>query len=213
MVLGIIKVLGVMFFLYLLWRNLRESYGEKAVVIFGWTSLLVFMVGSRLAYGLINWGKWEMVGQWWQITANPGMIYEGGLAAVVLLIWGISRVNSWKMWAFLEDVTAMFYALMAVIIFNEWWWNREGKLLLVGLTMLFGCMLAILFKGKYRAYSWYRSGKKGFIFGMCGVMVFLLLMAEAIMFRAGWGAIIFYLIMSLISGVQLVILGEVWKRN
>lgn len=203
----------VIFFWYWLWRNLRENYTEKAVVIFGWTSLVSFVVGSRLAYGLLNWGKWETAEQWWQIMANPGMIYEGGLAAVFLLIWWMSKVNNWKMWAFLEDVTAMFYALMTILIFNEWWWNREVKTLLVGLTMLFGFALATFFKGNYRAYSWYRSGKKGFIFGMCGIIVFLLLAAEAVLFRAGLGTIIFYLIMGLISGVQLVILGEVWKRN
>ncbi|MCX6726326.1 MAG: hypothetical protein NTY75_00715 [Candidatus Shapirobacteria bacterium] len=213
MILGIVKVMGTIFFLYLLWRNLRESYDEKKLVVFGWASLLAFVVGSRLAYGLLNWGKWETVSQWFNLTAKPGMIYEGGIAAVLLLIWWMSRINNWKIWSFIEDITALFYGLMAIIVLDEWWWNKDIKLLAVGLTMLFGWALAIFFKGKYRSYLWYRSGKKGFIFGMDGVIIFLLLTAEAILFKEGLGVIVFYLIMSLISGVQLVILGEIWKRN
>lgn len=213
MTLGILKVVGVIVFMYLLWRNLKDSYKDSELVVFGWTSLLVFVVGSRLVYGLFNWGKLETVGQWFNLTAKPGMVYEGGIAAVLLLIWWMSRLNNWKMWSFLEDVTAMFYALVTVIIFDEWWGSREVRLLTISLTMLFGCVLAIYFKGKYRSYSWYRSGKKGFIFGMTGAIIFLLLMAEAILFKEGLGVMMVYLIMSLISGWQLVILGDVWKRN
>lgn len=213
MTLGIIKVLGAVVFMYLLWRNLRESYDEKKLIIFGWMSLLVFVVGSRLTYGLVNWGKWGAVSEWLKLTTNPGMIYEGGIAAVIMLIWWMSTVNNWKMWAFLEDVTALFYALMTIIIIDEWWWNKGLKLLLVGVIMGLGCGLALLFKGKYRSYSWYRSGKKGFIFGMTGLIVFFLLMVEAIWFKEKPVVVILYSIMSLISGWQLVMLGEIWKRN
>jgi hypothetical protein len=213
MTLGIIETIGAVVYMYLLWRNLRENYDEKQLVIFGWTSVLAFVVVSRLVYGLLNWGKWKTVDQWFNLTANPGMFYGAGVVAVILLIWWMSRINNWKIWSFIEDITALFYGLMAVIVIDEWWKNKDIKLLIVSLTMLFGWALAIFFKGKYRSYSWYRSGKKGFIFGITGVIVFLLMAAEAILFKEGLGVIVLYLIMGLISGVQLVILGEVWKRN
>ena len=52
-------VVGMILFLYLTWRNLREDYKEGVLVSFSWLALLAMVLGGRLLYGLLNWGVWN----------------------------------------------------------------------------------------------------------------------------------------------------------
>lgn len=214
MVLGIIKLVGAVLYLYLLWRNLRDNYKDELLVVYGWLSLLVFLIGSRVTFGLLNWGKFETFGQWFQISTFPGMFYGGGVVAVLLMTWWFSEVNSWKIWSFLEDALQLFFGLLTVIVLGEWWSaGMDIRYLMVSLTMLFGLTLAWFFKGRYRSFTWYVSGKKGFAVGMTAAIIFLLLALEAFLFKEGLIILILYVVASLISLTQLVILGEIWHKK
>jgi len=201
-------------FLYFLWRNLRDSYEEEKIVSFGWLSLLLFVIGSRLAYGLLNWGKFDSIGGWFQLTSIPGMIYEGGILAVILISWWYAKVNNWKIWSFFEDITSLLYIFLTFFYLDEWWQSgQEVRLLVTGLTLLFGHVLANYYSGRYRSFSWYKSGKKGFVFGMTNLVVSLLFLGEAFLFKDSWPILVTFSILCLIFAVQLVMLGELWKKS
>jgi prolipoprotein diacylglyceryltransferase len=209
----IINIFVILVYLYLIWRNLRDNYGEDKLIAFGWWSILLFILGSRITYGLVNWGTFDTAVQWWQIEKIPGLIYGGGIATVVGFSWWFSNKNGWKIWSFAEDILPFAYLILFVVELSQWWNSKDIKTLLFSLTMLFGYTLTLMFNGRYRSFSWYRSGKKGFDVGATGVIIFLVLIIEVVVFKESWMLLVLYSILSLLSLVQLVILGDIWHKK
>lgn len=46
MSLGIFRILGLVVFMYLLWRDLRDNYGDEKIINYAWIALLGFLVGE-----------------------------------------------------------------------------------------------------------------------------------------------------------------------
>lgn len=208
-----IYILVIILYLYFLWRNLRDDYESDKLITFGWQSILLFLIGSRIAYGLVNWGIFETVSQWWQINSEKGMIFGGGVGLVLVLSWWTSSKNNWKLWSFLEDFLPLMYVVLFVLVLLGWWVSKDIKSLMISLTMLFGFTLTLMFDGRYRSYPWYYSGKKGFNVGATGVIISIVLIIEAIVIKEKIGLLIIYAVLGLLSLTQLVILGEIWHKK
>lgn len=206
-------LLLIVVYLYVLWRRLRDNYQEDKLITFGWLSTLVFVVGSRLTFGLSNWGVFETGDQWWQIHNIPGMVFGGGVLSVSLLSWYITTKNNWKMWSFVEDLLPLGYLVLFVLGLDQWWFLKNVRVLVEALTMLLGFCLTLYFNSRYRSYSWYLSGKKGFSVGATCAVVFLILIIETIVFGKGYPLLIIYSLISLLSIAQLVILGDIWHKK
>lgn len=214
MVFGILMVFGAILFLYLTWRNLRENYQEEKLISYSWLTLLAFMVGGRLVFGLVNWGVWN--GNWmdwlsfWQ---KPGFNYWGGAGAMLLVTVWECKVNEWKIWAYLEDMTPIVYVFGGLLMADEW--MRAGFSLKAGmgvLIMILGLAVNRWVSKKYRSFGWYRSGKKGFGFFFTNMVVFLILaLVAAILLKDVTVAVIFG-VFGLIFMTGLFILGEVFSR-
>ena len=154
----ILGILGVVGYLYLSWRTLRESYQEEDVVAFSWVALLLFLVGGRLSFGLLHWGIWnDNPGAWlefWKM-GEMSLIGAGVLWAAFALL--IIRDKEWKIWPFFEDVLPSFWFLL--MIFGLISANWMFILALVG-----AMILTLPMKKKYRSLQWFKSGRKGFLF-------------------------------------------------
>jgi prolipoprotein diacylglyceryltransferase len=59
MILGIVRAIAVLLFMYLSWRNLRDNYKEENLITFLWIIVILFLVGGRVGFGFINWGIWN----------------------------------------------------------------------------------------------------------------------------------------------------------
>lgn len=200
--------------MYLTWRKLRDDYQEEDLISYGWLAVLGMMLFSRLAYGFLNWGVWNE--NWWDwllFWEKPGTNIIAGYLGILLTSWWWTLAKNWKFWSFLEDMTDNFLILFTLVVVDEiirsWIdWRWFG---VMGLLILTTVATKILF-GKYRSFSWYRSGKKGFVFLVANILFWL-----------GWFGIsgnYLGLIMGLISLFGLVILGDVlvflkilWRRK
>ncbi|MDD4027105.1 MAG: hypothetical protein PHO75_02840 [Candidatus Shapirobacteria bacterium] len=207
--LGILRIIGILLFVYLTWRNLRDNYEEDKIVTYSWISLLGFFVGGRITYGLINFGIWnDSWLSWFSVWNKPGMDYVGGFLSLILVNFIFSKLNNWKFIPFCEDILINVLLLIVFLMGDEFLRTKfdlkvGGYLLLLILLMFF----VNLAKKKYRSLVWYKSGKKGFAFFATGFISFLILGILGIVFKVNLIYSILYWIISLISLVGLGILG------
>lgn len=213
MSLGIIRILGIIIFVYLTWRNLKDNYEEDKIVTYSWVALLAFLVIGRVTFGLVNFGVWnDSWLSWFSVWDKPGMDYVGGLFGIMLVNFIFSRINSWKFIPFCEDMLSNVLLFLAFLMGDEF--IRSKLDLKVGVYLLFLVLMMLLLgwaKKKYRSLVWYKSGKKGFAFLITAFISFLILGFLGLYFNISIVYSILYWIISLISLVGLFILGEVFN--
>jgi hypothetical protein len=211
MYFGIVRVLIVVVFLYLMWRNMRDDYHDKELIKFCWSILLVFFLGGRLLYGLFNWRVWnENWLDWVSVWVVPGFSYLGGYLAV--LIYTVFSVNKyeWKLWNVLEDLSIIFTLFILALLISDFsfsGWTLVGLGRIMSLAMVL--ILASMVSGKYRSFNWYYSGKKGFLFfWINGWYSFIGLGVLFWLNQPLWMKLL-YLAWNLLSVIGLFILGDV----
>jgi hypothetical protein len=183
----IIGVVGCLVYLYLSWRTMRENYREEDMIAFGWVSLLVYLIGSRIAF---VWSEPKLWLEFW--IMNQGFVL-GGYLLWLGLAWLVTSDRGWKFFAFGEDslINLAWINLVFFVVSMQW------KMIIL---LLIVCVVGWVFKGRYRSLWWYKSGKKGFLFLLVNMVFFV-----------GFSVITanyFYLIMTLLSTVGLVMLGN-----
>ena len=211
--LGILRIIGIILFAYLTWRNLRYNYEEDKIVTYSWISLLSFFIGGRITYGLVNFGIWnDSWLSWFSVWNKPGMDYIGGFLVLMLINFVFSKINSWKFIPFFEDGLINSLILFLFLLTDEL--IRSKFDLKVGIYLLFLVLMILLVnlaKKKYRSLVWYKSGKKGFAFLITGFFAFLILGFLGLYFKVNLTYSILYWVVSLISLTGLCILGEVFN--
>lgn len=211
MSLGIFRVLGIILFLYLLWRNLRENYDDQKIVTFSWLALLGFLLFGRLFYGLIHWGIWnDDLVDWVLVGSKPGMSYIGGYLGIILISWLFTRKEQWKFFNFMEDLVRPFLVMSGFFMLDELFRSKfslELVFFLVLIILMFP--LFIFITNRYRSFVWYRSGKKGFVLLLLNFLFFLGIGGLLILFKDSLVNVVLSFIISLGSLVGLLILGEI----
>ena len=209
--LGIIRIIGIVIFLYLLWRNLRESYDDQKIIGYSWLALVGFLFFGRLGYGLINWGIWNNnLTDWLAVWNEPGMSYMSGYLGLVLVTWLYARQQQWKFLNFMEDLVKPFLALISLMMIDEWARSKfSWQILIYILMIILVYMLSNWLSGKYRSFVWYKSGKKGFVLLATNFLFFLVLAFVFGVFGDNLANLILASVISLISVVGLFILGGV----
>lgn len=208
MSLGIFRILGLVVFMYLLWRDLRDNYGDEKIINYAWIALLGFLVGGRLTYGLVNWGIWnDSFSSWISVWNKPGTNYIGSYLGLVFMSWLVIYKNQWKFLSLLDDIIKPTLVFSWLLMFDEWVRSNFSikplvYLILLGLDVFF----VIWLNKKYRSFIWYKSGKKGFVLLFNNIIFFLTVFVVLIMLKDNWVSIFLALIISLISGVGLYIL-------
>lgn len=198
------RTIGIVLFMYLTWRNLRESYAEDDLITYGWLSILALLIGSRIAFGVLHWGVWnDRWLNWLLFWEKPGSSLVFGYLVMILVSWWWAGTRGWRVWSFLEDITFNLLLMLGLIIANDnlasW---MDVKKWLIVVVLIVGGLIGWLLSGRYRSFVWYRSGKKGFVFLVVNMVVWLLL--------AGLNRNYWSLGLSLISLLGLVILGDVF---
>lgn len=202
MIFGILKLVVLVLFLYLVWRNLRDDYKENELIDYSWLAVTVALVSGRLSYGLINWGVWnESLTNWFSFWSNHGFNYVGAVVGLMLVTWWNCRDKEWKLWPFLEKITWIIYLILSLLMLGERLWFHA-------VVFVIAMVISIQISGRYRAFVWYKSGKRGFVFFFVNLLVGLMLALVSWWLKDGPIVIISYLILSLISGVGLVMLAN-----
>jgi hypothetical protein len=211
MTLGILRILGIIVFVYLIWRDLKDDYNEQKIIGYSWLALIGFLVLGRIFFGLIHWGVWNInVIDWLTVWNKPGMSYIGGYLGLALVTWIYGKKQQWKILAFMEGVLKPVLVLMGFLIIDEWLRSKMDWRILIYLLIIVVAYIVSIWVGKrYRSFVWYKSGKKGFVFLFINFLTFLLLVIDLIIFKENIINIILASIISLISICGLFILGEI----
>ena len=204
-------MLGIIIFVYLLWRGLKDNYDNQKIISYSWLALLSFLIVGRLTFGVINWGVWNSnLMDWVSVWTKPGMSYIGGYLGLLLLTWIYAKGQQWKVLAFGEDIMKPVLVWSWFLMADEWWRTKMDFKILVYLMILIVVYLISVWIGKkYRSFVWYKSGKKGFVFLFTNFLFFLLLAIDLIVFKEDLIGIILASVTSLIFAIGLFILGEV----
>jgi len=203
--------LGIVLFLYFLWRNLKGNYDDQKIISFSWLALLGFLVFGRLFYGLIHWGVWnDDLVDWVLVGSKPGMSYIGGYLGLILVSWLFTRKEQWKFFNFMEDLARPFLIMVSFFMLDELLRSKfslELVLFLVLIILIFP--LFIFITNRYRSFVWYRSGKKGFVLLLLNFLFFLGIGVLLILFKDNLINIVLSFIISLFSLIGLFVLGEI----
>lgn len=208
MSLGIFRTIGLVIFMYLLWRDLRGDYGDQKTINYAWVALLGFLLGGRIVYGLVNWGVWnDSWLSWVSVWTKPGTNYLGSFVGLVLASWLMTLKNQWKFMSLMDDIVKPTLIFSSLLMLDE---AVRSKFYIKPVVFL-GLLIVDLFfinwlRKKYRSFMWYKSGKKGFVLLFNNLWLFLTVAITLIFIKDNIASVILALIISLISGVGLYIL-------
>ena len=205
---GIFRTIGLIIFVYLLWRDLRSDYGDQKTISYAWIALVGFLIGGRIAYGLVNWGVWnDSWSSWLLVWSKPGTNYLGSYLGLAIVTWIVSTKNQWKFLSLMDDIVKPTLVFSSLLIFDEW---LRSNFYLRSMIFLILLIIDIFFvswlKKRYRSFAWYKSGKKGFVLLFNGLLFFLTIAIVLIILKDNILSVVLALIISLISGGGLYIL-------
>jgi len=210
--LAILRIMGIAVYLYYLWRKLREDYVDEKLIEFGWLSILFFLIGGRIGFGLIHWGEWlpmEFILFW----TKPGFSYMAAVLSFWLTAIIYSKKNDLKTWMFMEDIFVVFCWLMIFVLGDEFIRSMGNIMIIIMMiSLIFALWGGYIVEERYRSFGWYKSGKKGFVFFFGGFVFFTLLFGLSFIsneFGYRW----LFLICGLIFGWGLGMLGDIWILN
>lgn len=155
----LVNVVGIILFLFLFWRRLKEDYSSNIV----FSSALFILAGILIGYLISTYffPRWFF---WFE-----------AFGAFLGLSWGIVKFNT----RFFETYEALFISFMpwltlfylAELIRKPGWAIAVVALLNFALILLFDFVSI-----KYKSFSWYKSGKIG-LAGLLTSGVFFLMRA------------------------------------
>jgi len=165
---------------YSFWKRLREDYAEE--LIFGLTLRGGFfaLIFARLFFVLCNLNLFEFSVAAW-VTAHVGADFNLG-GAFVGVVWAVvwqmkkRKKHPWEVLDALSLAVLYFLVLGGVGSFLT---NGIYSDLFFSVIGLVGLGFFPFLKKNYRSFSWYKSGKTGFLFALYSVYVFFFLLVLA----------------------------------
>ncbi len=157
---------ALLFASFSFWRKLREDYKEEA--IFGLNLLLLVSLGSL-------------------VILSSLFVKIKGISLPIVFLGAILILKAWSfktkcnLWEILDALTLPFLYLLFFSGIGYFFstgnlWDLKN----VG-SALFSFLVYLLSKNKYRSFSWYKSGKTGFLFWEASFVIFLIFSVLAFM--------------------------------
>lgn len=207
-------IIGIVSFSFILWKKLKDDYPSD--LIFRFTLVLLFS-GSA---GFIFADRWfpdfslfaglvtsSLIGAYAVKKFNL-KFFEVVDAAVISWFWLLFFIRA-------SSVVAVLRLGRADLIIHAYLFSSEGRQVLAGFCLAIAMILLYSFlRKRYRGFSWYPSGKVGFM-GMSTLFVFLPLQGALAFFTSPVvPAILGVIISCLVSGaIGVLIYNRSGKRR
>lgn len=127
---------GLFYFLFVAFRRLKEDYPQQEVVKMSLLSILL----SGVFFYLVS-------------RVSLKLSFTAVLLGLILVVYFFTRQRKWRFWAVMEHLTVPGLITWLIISFGDWY--QMGAVLVV--------LLSNLYWQNYRRFSWYPSGKIGFL--------------------------------------------------
>lgn len=215
MMFSLFKLIGIVLFLYLVWRDLSEDYQDDPLVSYAWVAVMGMLLMGRVVHGLLNWGIWnDSLTSWFLVWQKSGFSYIGAFIGWLAATAWYVRVQDWKLWPFLEDSIGYFFLMVSVMLLDDLLRsNFSLEIVFYLLTAVTGWLTVGLIKKKYRSFWWYKSGRKGFGFFFTVLTTSIILAVTSRVFGQSYWLTGLLAAVGLLSVVELFIIGEVFKNK
>lgn len=188
--------LGFVISSFSIWRKLiKEDYRDED--IFG-VCLCGLLGGIFFGYLCQRLIKMPILGAFW--------------GSVLLVVWRLKSFSK-NVWEVLDCFTLpwfyfLFFAGLGLFLTNFEYFNLAFILI-----SLIGFYFLTFFKKKYRSFSWYKSGKVGFVFWACSFCSFFLLLGLDFFGKSGlyWTEFL-WLVSAAVAAVIIYYRAEVRKK-
>jgi len=160
----IFEIFGFLLCAYIFWKRLKEDFPAEEIFSLAWPILILGVVLGRLVYILSNFNQFRFNYSSWVFWSElPGLSLPGIFLAGVLALTFFSKRKKWDVWLVADSFLPPF--LIAVLIINLPILAREPSSLVVARALL-AFLVFLVGKGvekNYRSFSWYKSGRVGFL--------------------------------------------------
>jgi hypothetical protein len=129
--------IAIFYFLFAIFRRLSQDYPQQEVVRMSFFTLI------------LSGGFYYLVSRF-----SLQLFLIAVLLGLVLVVYFFSRQNDWRFWAVLENLSIPGMVAWLLVSFGNWF--QMGAAIIV--------LLSNLYWQNYRRFSWYPSGKIGFLF-------------------------------------------------
>lgn len=162
--IAMVELFGFILAAYIFWKKLKEDFPPEG--IFSLT-LIISLLGlflGRVVYILSNLGKFgfDYLSRIFFLDF-PGISIPGGFLSGMLGLNLYSRRRRWDTWLIADAALNFFLIVMGTInltnLIRNFSYQALGALILVVLAIL----IAEKIGKQYRSFSWYKSGKVGFL--------------------------------------------------
>ncbi len=205
--IAILRIVALFAWFYGGWRKLRNDYSRDKILLFLWSGMLMFLVASRLATINVYYEGFGALPLVWRFGGENWLV---GYGTFLGLSYYLCLQNGWKLVAFLEDISGVGVVFFIFMFGDRFLRTGGGVEKLVPAVILLGIWIINLWLvRKYRSYSWYRSGKKGFIFLWSNAVFYLIYAAYSYFVGRGLVWVFIYLLIGILMLVGLFILGQV----
>jgi len=161
--LMIIFPLTVVYYLFQVWRKFKNDYPQEAIIRFSLYTLLAFILSAGLV---------------WLLGGKELSLLFGLLSLIISAVF-FCRAYKWNSWSFLEGIMPSLLVGGMMLVFGLIFSPEEVVYMkkqnaAIQIIFLFIAWVSTKLMAGYRSFSWYPSGKAGFLFLAPLIIVFLL---------------------------------------
>jgi hypothetical protein len=146
MITVLVNILGVLIFLFILWKRLKEDYASQVVFSSAFYILLGLTVGYLVTFFFFK--------QWFFWGAFVGSMLGLGISVFKLRL---------RFYETFEAMVLSFLPALSLIFLKDSVINSSLVSFSAFLVVLFVIFVFSFLDGHYREFTWYTSGKIGFV--------------------------------------------------
>jgi hypothetical protein len=139
------SLFGILIFLFLFWRRLKEDYSSEKIFSSAFYILIGLVLGNIISF-FIDSSFW-----FW-------FVLFGIFIGFLISIWSLK----FKIIETIEAVGVAFLPWLSLIFLNDAFSNSNTPSLFASVFIIGLIVLFFVLDKRYKSFSWYKSGKVGF---------------------------------------------------
>lgn len=177
-------VLAVFFSSFSIWRKLRDDCKEEEVLGITLISLIVSALLSRLFFILLNISFFDSSSTWLSSHGVNFSVFGAFWGTVVSLLYLSSKLkkNVWELFDSFSLTIVYFLFFIGLGLATKTLKIENLSLVVLGIG---GWIFFSFWRKKYRSWSFYKSGKIGFLFWANSVYLFFSILLLALLKKDG----------------------------
>lgn len=172
-------VLAVFLSSFCIWKKLKEDFEEEEIMRLTLMSFISALLFSRVIFIIFNFSDFLSNLTWLSSVGNNFSI-TGAFWGIILALVQANRKLKKNIWEIFDSFSL---PILGLLFFGGLGYAaKTGKILDASLAFagVLGFLFFLFWKKKYRSWSWYKSGRTGFLFWSTAFYAFFAMVALAL---------------------------------